>query len=150
MTAIYWLIGTAFYIAAVLFVAHIMGRGLAFDDDEPPAGSLLDSLTAQLGQHTQNQGELLDASANRIQDAEELARRISSAGVPAIASGSIDGDSITIWVAVGPTAVDRVENALTRLDLVETARQVSRYACEMRLQGYQVPLLIKTWPASAA
>lgn len=151
MDILFWLVGIALYIGAVLFLAEIMGRGLAFDDDdEPTSGMLLDSLTAQLGQRAEGQAHLLEASARRIQDAEELARQISSAGVPAVASGSIDGDSIAIWVSVGPTLVDRVENALIRLDLVESARHVTRYACEMRLQGYQVPLLIKTFPARTA
>ncbi len=151
MEIAYWLIGVGIYIAIILLISRCMARGLVFDDDaDTPAGSLLDTLTTQLGHQAQHQAELIDASAWRIQDAEELARRISSEGMPAVASGGIDGDEILIWVTVGPAAVDRVEHILTRLDLVETARRITRNTCEMHLQGHHVPLVIKHLPAAAA
>lgn len=141
MDILYWLVGLAIYIAAVLFLAHLMGRGLTIDDDDCGA-SLHESLAAQVGTRNTLQAELLDASAGRIQDAEELARQLSSQGVPAVAAGCVEAESIKVWVSVGPTAVDRVEAALTRLDLVEASRTVQRHCCEMHVQGYHAQLLI--------
>lgn len=140
MHIIYWLIGIAFYIAAILFISRAMARGLTADEDD--GTSLHDTLAAQIGTRNTLQAELLDASSGRIQDAEELARQITSQGVPAVAAGCVEAESIKVWVSVGPTAVDRVEAALTRLDLVEASRTVRRHCCEMHVQGYHAPLLI--------
>ena len=97
--------------------------------------STLNDLKHQATDIANNLHASVAAAADCAQQADTLAQRLTSAGIPAVAHGWIDGLGLTIWVTTGPVAADRLSEILTRLDLVELDRTPGQHECEFRLQG---------------
>lgn len=102
------------------------------------------TLTQELTRQIEDQAEAafanLRESAGRIAQAEQLAQRLQSSGVNARAFGQAHGPHIAVWVTAGPIHADRLNEVLTRLDLVETNRWPGVSEWEIGLQGISVPL----------
>lgn len=97
--------------------------------------STLNDLKHQAADIARNLNASVEAAADCAQQADTLAERLCSAGIPAVAHGWIDGLRLIIWVTAGPVTADRLSETLTRLDLVELDRSPGQQECEFRLQG---------------
>ncbi len=97
--------------------------------------STLNDLKQQATEIANNLQASVAAAAHCAKQADDLAEQLTSAGVPAVAHGWIDGLHLIIWVTAGPVTADRLSEILTRLDLVELDRSPGQHECEFRLQG---------------
>lgn len=99
-------------------------------------------LMDKIEEQAQNCRAGVAAASKRIADAESLAQRLQSAGIPANAFGDIQGAHILLWVTAGPVHADRLEKALTRLDMTESNRFPGVTEWGLRLHGIDVPLYV--------
>lgn len=104
--------------------------------------STLNDLKHQAAEVARNLNASAAAAAGLAQQADTLAQRLTSAGIPAVAHGHIEGLSVLVWVSAGPVDMARMDATLTRLDLAETGRIPGQTECELFLEGIDVPLYV--------
>ena len=99
-------------------------------------------ITRQVAEQLSQALLTLAARQPDIATAESVARRLTSAGVPAEACGHADSCAIHVWVKVGPVNPLRLEAALTRLDLRIADQYPGHTDYTLRLAGIDVPLYV--------
>lgn len=104
--------------------------------------ALADHLAQQIETQAQATRDLLRTRTRAINQAEALADKLQSAGVMAVASGRVDWPHILVWVGVTPRSLEQLDDALTRLDLRETARYPGAREFDLTLEGYDVPIYV--------
>lgn len=104
--------------------------------------ALADYLAQQIENEAEDMRALLHTRAPATTQAEALADKLQSAGLMAVASGRVDWPHILIWVGVTPRSLEQLDDALTRLDLRETARYPGAREFDLTLEGYDVPIYV--------
>lgn len=103
---------------------------------------LMAEIRREIDTQADNARRCLNAAASRIDQAEALATRLNTQGLNAAARGIANGSQILVWAIVGPVEAERLNTALTRLNLVELDRIPCHTDYEIRLQGYDVTLYV--------
>lgn len=104
--------------------------------------ALADYLAQQIEVQAQNMRSVLHTRSTATAQAESLADKLQSAGLMAVAAGRVDWPHILIWVGVTPRSLEQLDDALTRLDLRETARYPGAREFDLTLEGYDVPIYV--------
>lgn len=106
--------------------------------------NLMAELRAEADAYIAHLTATLQASTQRIELAEDLARRLSSCGVAALPYARLDAGMVLVWVVATAKSTEQLDAALTKLDLQECSSTPGQYAYEIRLKGHDFPIYIYT------